>query len=162
MLRIRFLRVGKKNQPSFKIVVINTKRAPQSGKFIEEVGFYNPLTKEVVLKKERILYWLSKGVKTSAVVHNLLVSKRIIEGSKIPLFSPKKKEVKKEEGQEEKPKEKELKEEKEESSNKEKEGEELEKEKGSEKEKEEKKQEDKEKKEKEGPDKKEEKFTNNP
>ncbi len=50
---------------------------------MEEVGFYNPLTKEKVLKKERILYWLSVGAKTSATLHNLLVSEKIIAGKKI-------------------------------------------------------------------------------
>jgi ribosomal protein S16 len=45
MLVIRFLRVGKKNQPSFKIVVVDKRRSSKSGSFLEEVGFYNPLTK---------------------------------------------------------------------------------------------------------------------
>ena len=98
MLKIRFLRVSKKNQPAFKIVVINAKRAPQSGKFVEEVGFFNPLTKEKVLRKERILYWLSKGAKPSDSVFNLLVSEKIIKGKKIPVHKkPKKKEETKEE-----------------------------------------------------------------
>lgn len=101
MLKIRFLRVGKKNQPAFKIVVINAKRAPQSGKFVEEVGFFNPLTKEKVLRKERILYWLSKGAKPSDSVFNLLVSEKIIKGKKIPVHKKPKKKEKKEETKEE-------------------------------------------------------------
>jgi len=105
MLKIRFLRVGKKNQPAFKIVVINSKQAPRSGKFVEEVGFFNPLTKEKVLKKERILYWLKVGAKPSDPVFNLLVSEKIIEGKKIPVHKKKKekKEEKVEEKKEEKP-----------------------------------------------------------
>ena len=39
MLTIRFLRVGKKNQPAFKIVVVEKGNAPQAGRFVEEVGF---------------------------------------------------------------------------------------------------------------------------
>jgi len=101
MLKIRFLRVGKKNQPAFKIVVINAKRAPQSGKFVEEVGFFNPLTKEKVLRKERILYWLSKGAKPSDSVFNLLVAEKIIKGKKIPVHKKPKKKEKKEETKEE-------------------------------------------------------------
>jgi len=83
MLAIRLFRVGKKNQPSFKIVVTDKRNPPRAGRFIEEVGFWNPLTKEKVLKKERILYWLSVGAKPSATVFNLLVSEKIIEGKKI-------------------------------------------------------------------------------
>ena len=98
MFVIRFLRVGKKNQPSFKIVVVDKKRSSKSGRFLEEVGFCNPLTKEKVLKAERIKYWLSVGVKPSPTVHNLLVKEKIIEGKKIPKHkTPKKKEEKKSE-----------------------------------------------------------------
>ena len=83
MLVIRFFRVGKKNQPSFKIVVTDKRNPPRAGRFIEEVGFWNPQSKEKVLKKDRILYWLSVGAKPSPTVFNLLVSEKIIEGKKI-------------------------------------------------------------------------------
>jgi small subunit ribosomal protein S16 len=91
MLTIRFLRQGKKHQPFFKIVVTDKRRSPKSGKFIEEVGFYNPITKEKGFKRERIKYWLSQGVDTSDSVHNLLVKEGIIQGKKIPVHSTKKK-----------------------------------------------------------------------
>ena len=84
MFVIRLFRVGKKNQPSFKIVVTDKRNPPRAGRFIEEVGFWNSLTKEKVLKKERILYWLSVGAKPSATVYNLLVSEKIVQGKKIP------------------------------------------------------------------------------
>lgn len=93
MLAIRFFRVGKKHQPSFKIVVTDKRKPPRAGRFVEEVGFYNPLTKEKVLKGERIKYWLSKGAKPSDTVYNLLVSEKVLEGKK----RPKHKVVKKEE-----------------------------------------------------------------
>ena len=83
MLVIRLFRVGKKNQPSFKIVVTDKRKPPRAGRYIEEVGFWNPVTKEKVLKKERILYWLSVGAKPSPTVFNLFVSEKIIEGKKI-------------------------------------------------------------------------------
>lgn len=109
MLVIRLFRVGKKNQPSFKIVVIDKRKPPRRGRFIEEVGFLNPLTKEKVLRKERIDYWMSVGAKPSDTVHNLLVEEKIIEGKKIVKHKKAKKKEKKEEGkipsQEEKPKE---------------------------------------------------------
>jgi len=97
MLRIRFFRVGKKNQPAFKIVVINKKNPPRGGRFVEEVGFWNPITKEKVLRKERIKYWLSVGAKPTESVYNLLVSEKVIEGKKIAVHKKRKeKEVKEE------------------------------------------------------------------
>ena len=84
MLVIRFLRSGKKNQLSFKIVVVEKTKSSTSGRFIEQVGFYNPLTKEKVLRGERFKYWISVGAQPLATVYNLLVSEKIIEGKKIP------------------------------------------------------------------------------
>lgn len=92
MLVIRLFRVGKKNQPSFKIVVTDKKKPPRAGRFIEEVGFYNPLKKEKVLKLERIKYWISVGAKPSDTIHNLLISEKIIEGKKKPIHMKKVKE----------------------------------------------------------------------
>jgi len=83
MLTIRFFRVGKNNQPSFKIVITDKRKSSTKGRFVEEVGFYNPLKKEKILKQERIKYWLSVGAKPSPTVFNLLVSEKIIEGKKI-------------------------------------------------------------------------------
>jgi len=85
MLVIRFFRIGKKNQPSFKIVVTDKRNPPGGGRFIEEVGFYNPLTKEKFLRRERFQYWLSKGAQPSPTVHNLLVEEKIIQDKKIPV-----------------------------------------------------------------------------
>jgi small subunit ribosomal protein S16 len=79
MLVIRLLRVGKKNQPSFKIVVTDKRNPPRGGRFVEEVGFYNPLTKEKVLRKERIKYWISVGAKVSERIKKLLVSEKVLE-----------------------------------------------------------------------------------
>jgi len=112
MLVIRFFRIGKKNQPSFKIVVTDKKRPTRAGRFLEEVGFWSPLTKEKVLKKERILHWLSVGAKPSASLHNLLVSEKIIEGKKIPKHKKPKEKPKEEKPAPEKPTEKALEEKK--------------------------------------------------
>ncbi|MBU1045958.1 30S ribosomal protein S16 [Patescibacteria group bacterium] len=91
MLSIRFLRQGKLHQPSYKIVVIEKTRPPKSGRFIEQLGFYNPLTKEKQLKADRINYWISKGAQPSDTMHNLLVRNKIIEGVKVAAHSIKKK-----------------------------------------------------------------------
>ena len=82
MLTIRFFRVGKINQPVFKIVVTEKSHASRAGRFIEDVGFYNPLTKEKKLVAERIKYWLGVGAQASNTVYNLLVTEKIIEGNK--------------------------------------------------------------------------------
>ncbi len=102
MLVIRFFRTGKKNQPSFKIVVTDKRESSTTGRSVEEVGFWNPLTKEKVLRQERIKYWLSVGAKPSPTVFNLLVSEKIVEGKKIDVH---KKTKMKEKPKEEKPKE---------------------------------------------------------
>ena len=90
MLVIRLFRTGKKNQPTFKIVVTDKRKSSTRGRFVEEVGNWNPLTKEKVLKQERIKYWLSVGAKPSATLQNLLVSEKIIEGKKRPIYMKKK------------------------------------------------------------------------
>ena len=82
MLVIRLFRTGKINQPTFKLVVAEKTKPPRSGVFVEEVGFYNPVTKEKVLKAERLKYWLKMGARASDTVHNLLVKEGIANGQK--------------------------------------------------------------------------------
>ena len=91
MLRIRLFRVGKKNQPSYKIVVTDKKKPPRAGRFVEQVGFYNPPIKEKKFNSERIKYWISVGAQPSDTVYNLLVSEKIIEGKKIDVHKKSKK-----------------------------------------------------------------------
>ena len=51
---------------------------------MEEVGFYNPLTKQRILKGDRVKYWISVGAQPSDTVHNMLVTEKVLEGAKIP------------------------------------------------------------------------------
>jgi len=83
MLVIRLTRVGKKKQPSFRVVVQDKTKDPW-GKAIDIVGQYNPRTKPktVVFKEERIKYWLEKGAQPSPTVHNLLVDAKIVKVEK--------------------------------------------------------------------------------
>lgn len=83
MLMIRLQRVGRKNDPSFRVVVTEKKRSAKAGRYIEMLGSYNARQKALQLNEERIKYWLGVGAKTSATLHNLLVSKNIISGPKI-------------------------------------------------------------------------------
>ncbi|MGC9399815.1 MAG: 30S ribosomal protein S16 [Anaerolineae bacterium] len=69
MLRIRLRRVGKKKQPSYRIVVAES-TAPRDGTFVENIGFYNPCTEPetVKIKEARALHWLSVGAQPSKAV----------------------------------------------------------------------------------------------
>lgn len=89
MLIIRLSRRGKKKQPTYRIVVMDKRKKP-TGLFKEDLGFYNPKTKSISLKVERIKYWLEKGAQTSTTVHNLLVKEKVINQPKIKLTFKKK------------------------------------------------------------------------
>lgn len=92
MLKIRLQRVGKKNAPSYRVVLAEH-TAPPQGKFQEILGFYNPRKKEKSFKKDRIEYWLSKGAQLSPTVFNLLVDEKVFEGPKLKAWRPKKKPI---------------------------------------------------------------------
>lgn len=98
MLRLRFLRVGRKNDPSFRLVVAPRTMAPSGGQFLDIVGFYNPRTKQRQLKEERIKYWLGRGVQPSDSVHNMLISAGILKGQKVAVHAAPPLTEKKEEG----------------------------------------------------------------
>jgi small subunit ribosomal protein S16 len=72
-VKIRMKRVGTKNTPAFRIVVADS-RSPRDGKFIEEIGTYNPLKKgdNFSLKLDRAQYWISKGAKPSDTVASFI------------------------------------------------------------------------------------------
>ena len=90
---IRLQRVGRKNDPSFRVVVTDSRNSTKSGKFIEIVGSYDARKHEPQLNGERIKYWISKGAKTSGTVNNLLVRAKIISGAKVHVSPNVKKEV---------------------------------------------------------------------
>jgi small subunit ribosomal protein S16 len=73
MVRLRLRRVGRKKQPSFRIVAAD-KEAPRDGRFLEIVGFYNPRTEPetVTLKEDRVYHWLSNGAQPSDAVARIL------------------------------------------------------------------------------------------
>ncbi len=86
---VRLQRVGRKNDPSFRVVVVDSKEAAQSGKAIEVVGSHDARNDKTELKADRIKYWLSVGAQVSQTVHNLLVKKGAIEGKTINVSSSK-------------------------------------------------------------------------
>ncbi|MEI6843131.1 MAG: 30S ribosomal protein S16 [bacterium] len=91
MLKIRLQRVGRKHEPSFRLVVTDSKNSTKSGKSLEILGNYDSRRGDkAVLKADRINYWMSQGAQASGTVHNLLISKKIIEGKKINVLPLKK------------------------------------------------------------------------
>ena len=78
-VKLRLRRMGRKKRPFYRIVAADS-RSPRDGRFIEEIGFYNPLTDPatVEVKEERALYWLSVGAIPSNTVKNLLSRQGII------------------------------------------------------------------------------------
>ncbi len=96
MLTIRLQRVGRKNDPSFRVVAVESKRKPKAGNYLELLGSYDARSNRVDLKAERIKHWMGNGATVSDTVHNLLVSNKIIDAKKInvlPRKSPPKKEA---------------------------------------------------------------------
>jgi small subunit ribosomal protein S16 len=89
MLIIRLQRVGKKNDPSFRIVLTDSRRAPRSGGFIEILGSYNAQQGEPQFKKDRIEHWLKQGIQTSDSIHNLFVRNGILKAKKRDVSSKK-------------------------------------------------------------------------
>jgi small subunit ribosomal protein S16 len=73
MVRIRLRRVGSKKQPSYRIVVADS-RKPRDGRYIEIIGFYNPRTEPatMTIKEDRALHWLSVGAQPSDAVNHIL------------------------------------------------------------------------------------------
>jgi len=76
-------RVGAKNAPYFRIVVADS-RSPRDGKFIEEIGTYQPLKKgdNVKVDLERATYWISKGAQPSGTVSSFL--KKLAKTAPVP------------------------------------------------------------------------------
>jgi small subunit ribosomal protein S16 len=72
-VKIRLRRVGAKHQPSYRIVVADS-RSPRDGRYIDQVGFYNPLTNPatITIDREKAADWLRKGAQPTETVEILL------------------------------------------------------------------------------------------
>lgn len=79
-VKIRLKRVGSKKRPFYRIVIADS-RSPRDGRFIENVGTYNPVAKpaEVKLNEESIMNWLNNGAQPSDTVKNLLSNAGIMK-----------------------------------------------------------------------------------
>jgi len=81
MVKIRLRRTGKTKQPSYRLVVADS-RSPRDGKFIEIIGHYNPIRSPKVLEinGDRARYWLGVGAQPSDTVAGLLKKQNILDG----------------------------------------------------------------------------------
>jgi small subunit ribosomal protein S16 len=78
MLRMRLTRVGARNQPSYRIVVADS-RAARDGAFVDQIGHYNPRTDPptIVINEEKARKWLSQGAQPSDSVQRILKNRGI-------------------------------------------------------------------------------------
>lgn len=78
-VKIRMKRMGSKKRPFYRIVVADS-RSPRDGRFIEQVGYYNPLNDDQLkIESDSILDWLQKGAQPSDTVRNLLQKQGIMK-----------------------------------------------------------------------------------
>ncbi|MGI6586715.1 MAG: 30S ribosomal protein S16 [Gracilibacteraceae bacterium] len=79
-VKIRLKRMGAKKAPFYRLVVADS-RSPRDGKFIEEIGYYNPITEpaEIKIDAEKAKKWLDCGAQPSDTVRSLLKKSGIIE-----------------------------------------------------------------------------------
>ncbi|MBQ9832263.1 MAG: 30S ribosomal protein S16 [Clostridia bacterium] len=73
MLKIRLRRMGAKKAPFYRVVVADS-RAPRDGAFVEEIGYYNPLTEPATIniKNDRAIEWMKNGAQPTDTVRDLL------------------------------------------------------------------------------------------
>ncbi|WKZ31287.1 MAG: 30S ribosomal protein S16 [Candidatus Dojkabacteria bacterium] len=99
MLKIRLKRTGKKGEPHYRIVVIESTR-PRDSKPVAEIGYYNPRTKPstLTLDKEAAKYWLDNGAQPTDTMAQMFVKEGLLKGlkrgSKLAAQRPPKKEAK--------------------------------------------------------------------
>ena len=80
MVKIRLTRMGQKKAPFYRVVVADS-RYPRDGRFIEEIGYYNPLTEpaEVKIDAELAKKWLANGAQPTETVKDLLKKSGIVD-----------------------------------------------------------------------------------
>ena len=97
MLIIRLQRTGRKHEPTFRVVLTDSKNGPKSGKYLKNLGWYDARLKNKIeqLDTEAIKHWVSKGAQLSITMRNFLITNKVIEGKKLNAL-PKRTPIKKE------------------------------------------------------------------
>ena len=95
MLIIRLQRVGRKHEPTFRVVLVDSKRSAKSGQALEILGNHDTrkAKNNSNVDADRVKYWISKGAQLSDTMRNLLITKKIITGKKVNAL-PKKRPIK--------------------------------------------------------------------
>jgi small subunit ribosomal protein S16 len=76
MLKFKLMRFGKKRQPTYRIVVSEA-RSKRDGEYIDQVGLYNPITKELRVEELKVKEWITKGVQPTDTVNDLFAQKKL-------------------------------------------------------------------------------------
>ena len=90
MLRIRLQRVGRKHETAFRVVVVDSRRGPKSGRALEVLGSYDPRRGKPTFKVDKIKHWMALGAQVSGTAHNLLIDAKVLTGAKVNVL-PKRK-----------------------------------------------------------------------
>lgn len=77
MLKLRFKKIGRKRSPSYRLVIMES-TSRRDGKSIDEVGFYNPITKMSKFDKDKLKKWLNSGAQPTKTVFNLLKKNKVL------------------------------------------------------------------------------------
>lgn len=83
---IRLQRTGRKHEPTFRVVLTDSKNGPKSGKYLKNLGWYDTRLKNDASKQldvEAVKHWISHGAKLSLTLHNFLISEKVITGKKL-------------------------------------------------------------------------------
>ena len=78
MLKLRLKRIGRKKQPAYRLVVMKS-TVRRDGRPIDQVGYYNPITKQSYFDNVKIIKWLTYGAKPTETVFRLLKNASIIQ-----------------------------------------------------------------------------------
>ncbi len=77
-VKIRLKRIGAKKSPFYRIVVADA-RAPRDGRFVEEIGNYDPMTKKLVVDGDKAVDWIKKGAQPTETVRSLLKKNGVLK-----------------------------------------------------------------------------------
>ncbi|MCA9385181.1 30S ribosomal protein S16 [Candidatus Dojkabacteria bacterium] len=81
VVKLRLKRQGKKFQPHYRIVAVKA-RTKRDGESLEDLGHYSPMSKELVINKDRVEYWLGVGAQPTDTVKGLLIKEGIVKKDK--------------------------------------------------------------------------------
>lgn len=91
MLKMRLQRYGRKNNPTYRVVVTDVRNSPRTGHHIDVIGSYDPKAGNCMIDGEKAKKWIAQGVQVSDTVYNFLVAQKVVEGRKknvLPRKSP--------------------------------------------------------------------------